>query len=223
MKKLLAMCLVLAIASVANAAVIEIVRVDIGSSGGRLGLSDGDKLDVGDVIGIDLIVAHNPYPSFTSYDGYLVSNIDFSLTANGAATISATSFMKDLITPIVTSDLDTIVWETAPIDGSGNIVRIQGLSLGGVNGDSASNLILSGLTWVASNDGLQILDLGLVGQSQYAEFTTPPDGGGGEFGGWINMVEADLGDIMIYQVPEPITMSLLGLGGLALIRRRRKA
>ena len=41
--------------------------------------------------------------------------------------------------------------------------------------------------------------------------------------GWAN--DADFGAIggslLIYQVPEPMTMALLGLGGLALIRRRR--
>jgi hypothetical protein len=33
--------------------------------------------------------------------------------------------------------------------------------------------------------------------------------------------DADYGDLTIHQVPEPVTLSLLGLGGLALIRRRR--
>jgi len=38
---------------------------------------------------------------------------------------------------------------------------------------------------------------------------------------WVNAVEADFGDLIIYQIPEPMTVALLGLGGLFLLRRRK--
>ncbi len=45
---------------------------------------------------------------------------------------------------------------------------------------------------------------------------------GGTFDGeWSEIPQGQAGSITLYQVPEPMTMSLLGLGGLALIRRRR--
>lgn len=44
-----------------------------------------------------------------------------------------------------------------------------------------------------------------------------PDGGDN----YQDLTEADLGDLTIVQVPEPMTIALLGLGGLLALRRRK--
>jgi hypothetical protein len=38
---------------------------------------------------------------------------------------------------------------------------------------------------------------------------------------YVDLGEADLGDLVIYQIPEPMTIALLGLGGLLALRRRK--
>jgi hypothetical protein len=83
MKKLLAFMLVLGMASIASATVIDVVAVDIGMSNGRLG-AEGDLLEAGDVVGLALVLNHNPYPSYPSYDGYLLQGMDVSLQVSGA-------------------------------------------------------------------------------------------------------------------------------------------
>jgi hypothetical protein len=63
------------------------------------------------------------------------------------------------------------------------------------------------------------VDLTLAGLTEYAEFKTPS---GGPYPEWTQAVDADLGSLVIHQegVPEPMTIALLGLGGLLLRRRR---
>ena len=54
MKKLLATCLVLSMATLANAAVLEVVTYDVGQSGGRMGSSELDRLEASDTIGVKI-------------------------------------------------------------------------------------------------------------------------------------------------------------------------
>jgi hypothetical protein len=88
MKKLLVLMLVLGLASVASATVIDVVPVDVGTSGGRLGGMD-DMLQVGDVIGLKIVLNSNPYPGYSSYDGYLLSSMALKLDVVGPGSLDA--------------------------------------------------------------------------------------------------------------------------------------
>ena len=49
----------------------------------------------------------------------------------------------------------------------------------------------------------------------------PGNYGGGTYDIYGNPYEGGFGSVTIWQLPEPMTLTLLGLGGLALIRRRK--
>jgi hypothetical protein len=223
MKKLLAMFLVLGMASLANAAVLEVVTADIGQSGGRMGSGPDDKLLASDIIGISIVVAHNPYPVpaySPTYDGYMVSSVDIDLHTVGAGSLSYNTTKAGV--PIVGTDLDSLTVDAA--DGEGNLPRFQGISLAGVNGKDGA-VVAGDLLFHCEGQGNVLLDLTLFGLSEYAPYQ---DAAGKAFyadfdprnGTFTGMTEQDLGDLLIYQVPEPITMTLLGVGGLLLRRRR---
>jgi hypothetical protein len=63
------------------------------------------------------------------------------------------------------------------------------------------------------------IDLTLGGTTHYWNYS---DTSGNPYGSDYNAAEGDLGDLTIYTVPEPATVALLGLGGLLLLRRRRR-
>jgi hypothetical protein len=221
MKKLLAMCLVLGMASIANAAVVELVKSDIGLSEGRTGGHD-DPLLPSDVIGIEIVVTMNPvylYPGYPSYQGYIISNVDLDLHAVGPGSLGVVTLKAG--GPNVGTDLDSIVLEDPPIDVNGDIPRIQGLSLGAISVWEELDLVMDNILFHCDGPGPVLLDLTLFGPSKYADYQYANGDVYPDLSGWKDLVEEDLGDLVIYQIPEPITMTLLGIGGLALLRRRR--
>ncbi len=223
MKKVLALLLVLGLASIAGATVIDVVAVDVGLSEGRLGSSEEDKLLASDVIGIKLVLNHNPYPgsAYPSYDGYLLSSMDLDLHVVGAASMDAGTWDKTHTNPIwqYNSGLSPfVVNDNNPWSEIGNgLDQITAVSLAGVSANLGAVDLMWDLLVHCEGDGNVLIDLTLNGLSEYAEYQTP---GGGPYPEWIAMVEEDLGDLTIYQVPEPITLALLGLGGLFLRRRK---
>jgi hypothetical protein len=214
MKKLLAMCLVLSMATLANAAVLDVVTYDVGLSGGRDG-TPGNELEPSDIIGVGVVVAHNAYPGYPggTYDGYVVSSVDLDLHILGPGSITVTTLKSGA--PDVGTALDTLVVNPLPITDGPGIDRIQGISLGGIG---AGAVIIDNILFHCDGPGPVLLDLTLLGLSEYAPYN---DGGGGPWPGWEPMTELDLGDLVVYQIPEPITMVLLGLGSVGLLRRRR--
>ena len=87
MKKLLALMLVLGMASLANATVIDVVVAGPGSEG-HMGTST-DPLAPSEVIEIKIVLNYNPVGTPPPQDGYLLSSIDLDLHVSGPGTLDA--------------------------------------------------------------------------------------------------------------------------------------
>ncbi len=140
--------------------------------------------------------------------------MDFKLTASGASTLSEKG------TTIVTKmkhNTNFGLWtQPDPLIVGNAIAQISGASLGdGIQG--AADLVWN-LKITADGIGSSItLDLT---HNLRGDYQAGPESWGMPGHGWIEMTEADLGDLTIYQIPEPMTIGLLGLGGLFLRRRK---
>ncbi len=222
MKKVLVLMLVLGLASMASATVIDLVAVDVGQSAGRTGTVE-NPLQPSDVIGIKLVLNHNPYPGsgYPSYDGYLLSSMDLDLHVAGPGSMDAGTWDKThenpvwqynpLLSPFVVNDNNP--W----FEIGNGLDQITAVSLAGVSANQGAVDLMWDLLLHCDGEGIVTLDLTLNGLSEYAEYQTP---GGGPYPEWTAMVEGDLGDLVIHQIPEPMTLALLGLGGLFLRLRK---
>jgi len=220
MKKLLVLMLVLGLASVASATVIDVVPVDVGTSGGRLGGRD-DMLQAGDVIGLKIVLNANPYAGYPSYDGYWTDGIDVGLAVAGPGSLGVVGLF-DKLGNRIGDDLKHAafdVWaQSDPLIADNAIGSMSGGVLtGGLAGgqDLIWNLLLE-----CTGGGDVAVDLVLNG-GRYADYQSGAQPGM-PYGDVVPLTEGDLGDLVIHQegVPEPMTIALLGLGGLLLRRRR---
>ncbi len=236
MKKLLVLMLVLGMASLANATIVDVVKAGLGSLGHTGESTDPLRGDLGETIEIKLVLNSNPYPgtAYPSYDGYLLSTMDFSLDVSGPGTLDAGTKDKDG-NPVW--KYDTRLSPFAVVDPTGatnppydeiadGLDRIMGVALTPVapplTGSTGPIPLVWDLIITCTGDGNLTLDLSIDGVSEYSPYSKmdgispyPVDPG------WVLMVNGDLGDLVIHQVPEPATIALLGLGGLCLLRRRR--
>ncbi len=225
MKKILVLMLVMVMTTAASATIIDLVKVDIGQSGGRMGDNTGDKLQTGDIIGLKIVLNYNAYPSWTSYDGYALSSFDLDLyaEASSASTID-TSIALDMngnptnvigahgnLSPFsYTTDADGFSQltgvATTPVQGLDNLVYDICLTIVGYQSDNLLDVDLSriGLTEVSTYfDDLHTPNV---------PFPNPP--------GWFDISQGEIGSLVLHVVPEPMTIALLGLGGLFLRRRK---
>ena len=224
MKKLLVVMLVFGMASLANAGVIDVVTVGLGDMG-HAGTSN-DPLWLSETIPIQIVLNNNPYPDFPDYDGYFTDAFGLDLHVTGGGSLSAgfvaTSKTGDVYDILHHADLD--VWaQSDPLIVGNSIAKMAGGVLsGGIQGEAV--LIWNLFVQCDGPDDV-ILDLTLQDvDSHYSDFMQPgtPDGPYPDATGWKALLESNLGDLTIYQVPEPATIALLGLGSLFLMRRRRK-
>ena len=192
MKKLLTVLMVLSMAAMANAAVV--INVDMGAD---------TELAAGETATISIVATNEQSPS----DLYLF------VTDGSFGTVSGGS--------VVWSDFSATAGEMTLHDGAGDqhvdAVRQYGwpgwpdatqtyyISLtGNTNPLTMNGTVVNGITYRAEIAGDSTIILGSV----------VDDGQGGY------LMSAVLDTVVIHQVPEPMTIALLGLGGLLLRRRR---
>jgi hypothetical protein len=213
MKKLLIMVLVLGMVTASNATVIDLVTKGVGSLGHK-GTID-DPLEESEIIYIDIVLNHNPYPDqqWPSYDGYSLFGMDLDLHVIGPGSLGHDTTKTG--GPSLTWDSRFSVTGFSGIGQDGNIASINGGSLG--ENLVGPTVLVSGIFLHCEGPEPVILDLTLAGTTKFSEFS---GGGVGPYpGDWFDAIEGDLGDLVIYQ-PEPMTIALLGIGGLFLRRRK---
>jgi hypothetical protein len=231
MKKVLALLLVFGMASVASADVIY-VAMDSAGSNGHAGTAES-PFDVGETVGISLILGHNPYPQYPSYDGYFLVSMDLSLVVNGPGKLFAPE-IKDKNGNVIGYDIGVNAGLDVPggdpmiVDGGVDRMiygSLAGISGANDTGGDARVALIWNLTFECTGPGSATIDL----------VPSPVGSNGGEFFNFTDLSNAKeylptgggiiddslLGDLTIHQVPEPMTLALLGLGSLGLLRRRR--
>jgi hypothetical protein len=221
MRKVLALMLVLGMTSVVNAGVIDVV-VDGAGSLGHAGTST-DPLEVGETLGIKIVLRNNPYyygtVRYTAYDGYTLSGMDVDLEVSGPASLDVVTTAKGAVN--LGKHAQFALFSTPDPLIVGNAIEYIAAAgpMAGIPATGGDVDLIWNLYIVCTGNGPVVLDLTLHGSTSYG-IDYDPINGGPYTGDWVLAVEGDLGDLIIHQVPEPMTIALLGLGGLFLRRRR---
>jgi hypothetical protein len=208
MRKLLALGLVLGMASIANAGFVLTVNNE--PAPGEITLTESETIE----IDVDL-----PDGSINSaYDVVLELSNDKASFAVPYFFEGTPPFYQDAEWKNITIEADYTLLSTAPFGGTQNeqYIRVGGAMSAGPPPDFLFGPadVFSGIMLHCDGFGDVTLTLkvGLAaGNVFYDSAGTPEEWQDGGI----------MDTLIIHQIPEPMTMALLGLGGLALLRRRR--
>ena len=239
-KSLLVLIFVCGVASVAGGQALSLKVVDIGGSGGRDG-SVGNELIPSDIVAITVVLEYLPFGDNPQEAGWWVDGLDISLDVmsgpgsldvyfagvqshpevgrrgwtsgdyyyvtvepctpqhfaiDGYAGFNGWSAYEDL----VEDDLDFLTGFLFHYDGPGPVELALNLD-GPVINPSATYPGVGGVNIVCEHSN----------RWKYPGYLYDPY--------WRDLTAEDLGSIVINQIPEPISLGLLALGGLGLLRR----
>jgi hypothetical protein len=246
MKKLLVLMLVLGMASSANALVIDLVTnpqfnyQDGGAGTVQYYGSDsthagtvGDPIGLGETMHLEIILKwvpdSFPYSGYPSYDGYVLSAMDLTLSiTSGTGELWVNRSKKNKAVwgehadwtftggPTIDGGMSGQALDTGPYASSASTIGNQT----GIHADGQDEILIWNLyvkADAAAGDDI-VLTWGLnAPPGSYYDYT----GDGIVAEPTITaLMLGDLGNLTIY-VPEPMTVMLLGLGGLFLRRRKR--
>jgi hypothetical protein len=239
MKKLLVLLLVLGVTSLANAGVIDVVTVGVGDQG-HAGTSQ-DPLVASETIEIAILMNYNTYPDrqFPSYDGYFTDSVGLDLHVSGPGTLSVPGIFdknQDRIGDDLMHHSEFGAWSQSGInDGTpggyvpmvvdnGIAKMAGGVLTGGIrydeDGGGGAGVLIWNLFLHCDGFGEVLVDLTIQDPaSRYSPYWKPSTDA--PYPEWQALLASDLGDLTIYQVPEPMTICLLGIGGFFLRRRRK--
>jgi hypothetical protein len=232
MKKLVVLLMVLGMATMAQATVVSIVTAGAGSNG-HAGTAS-DPLDIGETIPLMIQLDYNKYEGYPSYDGYFLYSMDLALSVSGNGSLGAEFIWNKAGDTIIgTSIVENSSWSVKPsledhysrFSASGHTKLVYG-ALGGISGalpsgGAANTNLVSGFWLECTGEGQVKLGLTNNVGGEYYPYTASTNTA--PFGELSHLTDGDLGSLTIYQIPEPMTIALLGLGGLGLAYRRRRA
>ena len=218
-KRLFIFTLIFILSSSVNAEVIDVIAEGLGSMG-HAGTWD-DPLEPGELLPLALVLRWKedsfPGGSYPSYDGYLLGALDLTLTCSTAATMDYTppgkGWPPDPGWPIEGYVEDNVLYVWGNCSGRENIGTQTGLLAGG------SDLTIFRGFYITADGTVNVnLTWGLTAvPGEYADYTGDgivPDAP------WKDITLDVLNGQTTIYVPEPVTIALLGLGGLLLRRRR---